>query len=86
MRRTGRGRCRQYMLATQMGTSVKMIEEHYGHIVPVKNAERILLGLPRWEPITATPQVIAETGRVNADAAQTKAAKPNAKGKARAKT
>jgi integrase len=32
----------QYMLATQMGTSVEMIEEHYGHIVPVKNAERIL--------------------------------------------
>jgi len=35
-----------YFLATQMGTSVKMIEDHYGHIVPVKNAERILQGLP----------------------------------------
>jgi integrase len=69
----------QYMLATQMGTSVKMIEEHYGHIVPVKNAERILQGLPGWEPITAAPQVIAETGRVNADAAQTKAVKPKPK-------
>lgn len=40
-----------YFLAKQMGTSVKMIEDHYGHITPVKNAERILQGLPGWEPI-----------------------------------
>jgi integrase len=68
-----------YFLSTQMGTSVQMIEDHYGHIVPVKNAERILQGLPGWEPITAAPQVAAETGRVNADAAKTQAAKPKAK-------
>ena len=68
-----------YFLSKQMGTSVQMIEDHYGHINPVKNAERILQGLPGWEPITATPQVAAETGRVNADAAKTKAAKPKAK-------
>jgi integrase len=37
-------------LAKQMGTSVKMIENHYGHITPVKNAERILQGVPGWEP------------------------------------
>jgi hypothetical protein len=48
---------------------------HYGHIVPVKNAERILQGLLGWEPITAAPQVAAETGRVNADTAKTKAAR-----------
>jgi integrase len=68
-----------YFLSKQMGTSVQMIEDHYGHINPVKNAERILQGLPGWEPITATPQVAAVTGRVNADAAKTKAAKPKAK-------
>jgi integrase len=68
-----------YFLSTQMGTSVQMIEDHYGHIVPVKNAERILQGLPGWEPITAAPQVAAETGRVNADAAKTQPAKPKAK-------
>jgi len=45
-----------YFLAKQMGTSVKMIEDHYGHITPVKNAERILQGLPGWEPIAAAPQ------------------------------
>ena len=29
-----------YFLAKQMGTSVQMIETHYGHINPVKHAER----------------------------------------------
>lgn len=38
-----------YFLAKQMGTSVKMIEDYYGHITPVKNAERILQGIPEWE-------------------------------------
>jgi integrase len=74
-----------YMLSKQMGTSVQMIEDHYGHINPVKNAARILQGLPGWEPITAAPQVAAETERVNADAAKTQAAKPKANGKARPK-
>ncbi len=41
-----------YILAQQMGTSVKMIEDHYGHINPVKNAERILQGMPGWEPVS----------------------------------
>jgi len=34
-----------------MGTSVQMIEAHYGHINPVKNAERILQGLPGWQSV-----------------------------------
>jgi integrase len=63
-----------YFLSKQMGTSVKMIEDHYGHINPVKNAERILQGMPGWEPIATAPKVAAETGRVNADTAKTKAA------------
>lgn len=45
-----------YFLAKQMGTSVKMIEDHYGHVTPVKNADRVLQGLPGWEPIAAAPQ------------------------------
>lgn len=40
-----------YFLAKQMGTSVKMIEKHYGHITPSKNADAILQGLPGWELI-----------------------------------
>ena len=57
-------------LAKQMDTSVKMIEEPYGHINLVKNAERILQGMPGWEPIATAPQVPAQTGRVNAVAAK----------------
>jgi integrase len=48
-----------YFLAKQMGTSVQMIEAHYGHINPVKNAERVLMGLPGWEPVAADAQVRA---------------------------
>jgi integrase len=51
-----------YFLAKQMGTSVKMIEDHYGHITPVKNADRILQGLPGWEPAGPTD----ESASVNA--------------------
>lgn len=64
-----------YFLAKQMGTSVQMIEDHYGHINPVKNAERILQGLPGWDPITAAPKVLAETGRVDAETAKDRAVK-----------
>jgi hypothetical protein len=44
-------------------------------LYPNENAERILQGLPGWEPITAALRVAAEPGRVNADAAETQAAK-----------
>jgi integrase len=54
-------------LAKQMGTSVKMIENHYGHITPVKNAERILQGVPGWEQMDEDSG--EETGGVNADLA-----------------
>ena len=40
-----------YFLAQQMGTSVKMIEEHYGHVNAVKHADRVLHGMGSWEPI-----------------------------------
>jgi integrase len=64
-----------YFLAKQMGTSVQMIEDYYGHITPAKNAERILQGIPGWEP-QAEP---AETGgRVNTEAPQAKAVKRRA--------
>ncbi len=68
-----------YFLATQMGTSVQIIEDHYGHITPIKNAERILQGLPGWEPITAAPKALAETGRVNAETAKDRAVKSKGK-------
>jgi integrase len=45
-----------YFLSKQMGMSVQMIEDHYGHINPVKNAERILQGLPGWSPSLPRPR------------------------------
>jgi integrase len=69
-----------YFLSKQMGTSVQMIENYYGHINPVKNAERILQGMPGWEPIGASPQVADEAGRVNAGAAQDQVARPRESG------
>jgi integrase len=67
-----------YFLSKQMGTSVKMIEDHYGHVNPVKNAERILQGLPGWEPATAAPKIMPETGRVSAETAKDRAVRSKA--------
>ena len=64
-----------YFLAKQMGTSVKMIEDHYGHITPSKNAERILQGLPGWEHTTE----VAITDSVNAGSDDDGPAKPRKK-------
>ena len=66
-----------YFLAKQMGTSVKMIEDYYGHITPAKNAERILQGIPGWEPISDTPG--AELDSVDAGSAAAKSVKPRTK-------
>lgn len=40
-----------YILAEQMGTSVKMIENHYGHVNTIKHADRVLMGMTGWELI-----------------------------------
>jgi len=66
-----------YWLAKQMGTSVKMIEDYYGHITPVSNPDRILQGLPGWE---TSADVSGElTDSVNAGGAGKRAAQPRAK-------
>lgn len=49
-----------YFLAEQMGTSVKMIEEHYGHVNTVKHADLVLQGMHSWEPDAAAGQVATE--------------------------
>lgn len=41
-----------YFLAEQMGTSVQMIEEHYGHVNTIKHADRVLNGMSGWELAT----------------------------------
>jgi integrase len=42
-----------YFLAEQMGTSVKMIEDHYGHVNTIKHADRVLQGIGGWDPVDA---------------------------------
>ncbi len=59
-----------YFLAKQMGTSVKMIEDYYGHITPSKNAERILQGISGWVPIDEVDG--GKKGGVNASPAKNK--------------
>jgi integrase len=44
-----------YFLAEQMGTSVKMIEDHYGHVDTIKHADRVLSDMHDWEPTEAEP-------------------------------
>ena len=53
-----------YFLAEQMGTSVKMIEEHYGHVNTVKHASLVLQGMGGWDPAAAAGQVTAEDAKV----------------------
>lgn len=52
-----------YFLAQQMGTSVKMIEDHYGHVNAVKHADRVLHGMGSWEPIQSDEQASPETSK-----------------------
>ena len=58
-----------YFLAQQMGTSVKMIEDHYGHVSPVKNADRILHGMSGWQeiPAEAEPEGAAKGTKASAN-------------------
>jgi hypothetical protein len=42
-----------YFLAKQMGTSVKMIEDYYGHVTPSTSTDQILQGMPGWESVAS---------------------------------
>jgi integrase len=61
-----------YFLAAQMGTSVQMIEKHYGHVNTIKHADRVLMGMEGWDPVTAGPDKALENGKAKA-AARSKA-------------
>lgn len=52
-----------YLLAEQMGTSVKMIEDHYGHVNTVKHADRVLHGIGGWEPAEAEDATDTQPGK-----------------------
>jgi integrase len=60
-----------YILAEQMGTSVKMIEQHYGHVNTIKHADRVLMGMTGWE-LTREPGDDSEAAAKAAKAAATR--------------
>lgn len=60
-----------YILAEQMGTSVKMIEQHYGHVNTIKHADRVLMGMTGWE-LTREPGDDATAAAKAAKAAATR--------------
>ena len=60
-----------YILAEQMGTSVKMIEQHYGHVNTIKHADRVLMGMAGWE-LTREPGDDSEAAARAAKAAATR--------------
>jgi integrase len=68
-----------YFLAQQMGTSVQMIESHYGHVNTIKHADRVLMGMEGWDPVVAAPtEALAETDAKGAQAVKAKQpAKPS---------
>ena len=60
-------------LAEQMGTSVKMIENHYGHVNTIKHADRVLMGIGGWEAMHV--EMDAEDAAEEATATARQAAK-----------
>jgi integrase len=69
-----------YFLAEQMGTSVKMIEEHYGHVNTVKHADLVLQGMHSWEPDAAVGEVATEdTKAARTPGARARTAEPGGK-------
>ena len=66
-----------YILAEQMGTSVKMIEQHYGHVNTIKHADRVLQGMGGWDvsDLEGGPQAAADAKAVKAAATRDKAAR-----------
>ena len=51
-----------YFLAQQMGTSVQMIEKHYGHVNTIRHADRVLMGMEGWNPVDASPNEVVIEG------------------------
>lgn len=59
-----------YILAQQMGTSVKMIENHYGHVNTIKHADRVLMGIGGWDAMHAEMNAVDDAEEATAKARQ----------------
>lgn len=64
-----------YILAQQMGTSVKMIEQHYGHVNTIKHADRVLMGIGGWEAMHTEMDAEIDAREAKAKAVQSVKAK-----------
>ena len=64
-----------------VGTSGKMIEQHYGHVNTIKHADRVLQGLSGWEPMVSDPADSDGTARAVAGAKARLAAQPVHRGR-----
>lgn len=64
-----------YILAQQMGTSVKMIEQHYGHVNTIKHADRVLMGIGGWDAMHAEMNAEIDAQEAKAKAVQSVKAK-----------
>jgi len=65
-----------YFLAEQMGTSVKMIEDHYGHVNTIKHADRVLQGMSGWDPVDHATTPARESEAKASKGAQTRLSAP----------
>ena len=64
-------------LAEQMGTSVKMIEDHYGHVNTIKHADRVLMGTVGWETVADLSDTVEDNAKASKGASsRDKAARP----------
>lgn len=64
-----------YILAQQMGTSVKMIEQHYGHVNTIKHADRVLMGIGGWDAMHAEMNAEIDASEAKAKAVHSVKAK-----------
>jgi len=64
-----------YILAQQMGTSVKMIEQHYGHVNTIKHADRVLMGIGGWDAMHAEMNAEIDASEAKAKTVQSIKAK-----------
>ena len=59
------------VLADLIGTSVAMIEKHYGHVNTIRHADRVLMGMEGWNPVDASPnEVVIEGNAKDREAAK----------------
>ena len=59
-----------YILAQQMGTSVKMIEQHYGRVNTIKHADRVLMGIGGWDAMHTEMDAASDAEEATAKARQ----------------